>query len=184
MGKSVWTDAMIARLKVLHSEDKSFEEIARQLRSDFKCNLTRNAAIGRSSRLGLSTRQRVTNVGGTAKRAYKPAPHKRRKSHNRPAPKALLDQAEALAGEAVSLPPDQSHCAVSLMKLDKHHCRWPIDGAGGLMMYCGANALEGGSYCPRHHRLAYHRPVRITPEERQRRIYHAKQLHGMQTLHG
>ncbi len=170
MGPSIWTDAVIARLKVLHSEDQPFSVIASKLSSDFRISVSRNAAIGKAMRLGLTVRKYQPNTVVTPRR-----PRKRRPlAYQIPRRQTLLDQAEQLA-EAVRLPPDQSPCAVSLMQLGRHHCRWPINAPdGGLMMYCGAGTLEGGSYCPRHHRISYHNPVRISADERGRRAAQAR----------
>ncbi len=166
-----WTDAMVARLKVLHSEDQPFSEIALKMSKDFRVSMSRNAAIGKASRLGLVARKPQPNSVVSPRRPRRARPM----SYSVPRRKSLLDQAEQLtAGEAVRLPPDQSPCAVSFMQLERHHCRWPIDGAGGMMMYCGADTLEGGSYCPRHHRISYHNPVRISVEEKARRAAHAR----------
>ena len=41
---------------------------------------------------------------------------------------------------------------VSLLELQPHHCRWPIDRRcrDGLAMYCGAPRLPGHSECAAH----------------------------------
>ena len=41
---------------------------------------------------------------------------------------------------------------VSLLDLEDSHCRWPIDRKCeyGLVMYCGADRLDGHSYCAAH----------------------------------
>src|SRR5690242_2297351 len=115
---------MIARLKSLHADDCSFGVIAETMSRDFRITISRNAAIGKAGRLGLTTRVRVPTT--TAERAYKPA-GKVRKTFRPQRPKSLLARAEELiTSEAVRLPPDHSPFAVSFLELEQHHCRWPI----------------------------------------------------------
>jgi hypothetical protein len=44
---------------------------------------------------------------------------------------------------------------VQTHELEKHHCRWPVKGADAETFFCGADRVEGHSYCPLHCRMAY-----------------------------
>jgi hypothetical protein len=39
-------------------------------------------------------------------------------------------------------------------ELEKHHCRWPVEGADAEMFFCGANKLGDLPYCAQHLRAA------------------------------
>jgi GcrA cell cycle regulator len=39
--------------------------------------------------------------------------------------------------------------------LEKHHCRWPVEGADAETFFCGANKLGDSPYCAQHCRMAY-----------------------------
>jgi hypothetical protein len=53
------------------------------------------------------------------------------------------------------LEPETPATRVQTRELEKHHCRWPVKGAAAEMFFCGANQVEGSSYCARHSRMAY-----------------------------
>ena len=44
---------------------------------------------------------------------------------------------------------------VQTHELERHHCRWPVDGAEGETLFCGADHVEGSPYCAQHCRMAY-----------------------------
>jgi GcrA cell cycle regulator len=44
---------------------------------------------------------------------------------------------------------------VQTHELERHHCRWPVDGADAETHFCGANRLDDMPYCAEHCRLAY-----------------------------
>lgn len=46
-----------------------------------------------------------------------------------------------------------------LIDLEDHHCRWPIDKAGGGFEFCGGEKVPGVSYCAHHSRRAFVAPV-------------------------
>src|SRR3990167_2127547 len=75
--------------------------------------------------------------------------HPRKKSSLRVAIDAL---------EKTDLQPDESPFACTLMKLTEVSCRWPLgDPKSQDFQFCGAQKVEGLSYCPRHAVLAYRR---------------------------
>lgn len=179
-GKSIWSDAVIARLKSLHSDDMAFSKIAEILNREFKIKLSRNAAIGKARRLGLVTRKPQPNSVVTPRR-----PRVRRAMAYSAPRKSTLDLAdEMLARDPVQdLPPDESTFAVTFDQLRDPHCRWPLgDPSTATFQYCGAEKMKEGPYCARHHRLAYHKHVRLTEDERLRRSHQARQNLGVQKL--
>ena len=150
-----WTDANVATLKSHWASGLSASKIAAAIGG-----VTRNAVIGKASRLKLPGRI-------TTQQMAIPRRQKRIKPLSFKKPKPDAPTAEEIL--ATSLPPDQSPCAVTLMQLAAHTCRWPIDSPSGQMMYCGAKPTEDSPYCRRHDRLAYHSPPRLSADEQARR---------------
>jgi GcrA cell cycle regulator len=137
---AVWTDDRIEELKRRWGEGESFAVIATKLR------VSRNAAIGKAHRLGLVEKRPSTLTLSS----LRPKPRKLRrapgtrgrvnwKSYSLPdLPEPELTEEQASA------------CAVSLLELKKHHCRWPI----GDNKYCGQHKCgHQQPYCSRHLKL-------------------------------
>ena len=59
------------------------------------------------------------------------------------------------------LAPENPASRVQTHELEKHHCRWPVEGADAETFFCGANKQGDLPYCPRHCRMAY-RPAGAT----------------------
>jgi len=149
-----WTDARIARLKELRETGKSAAQIANILGG-----VTRNAVIGKTHRLGLTTtgpkrpnmsRQqrrigflRSVSSKGAAGPAKIAAAIKRTFLQLPPPP--------VVAPSAPSAP--ELVRVANIVDLEAHHCRWipgePTDG------YCGADKVMGLPYCEAHAQRAY-----------------------------
>lgn len=153
-----WTDAKIARLKVLHAEGGlSAAEMAYRMNRDFHTSFSRNAIIGKLHRIGLRTTRPQRTAEEIAERK-----NEQRRVRRAAQRKPLLDHAEdIMQAEPCDLPPDSSEFAVTFAQLAEPHCRWPIgDPSSDDLRYCGAEKMADGPYCARHHRLAYTRPTR------------------------
>lgn len=159
---TVWTENRIDRLKVMLAAGLSASQCAEQLGGT-----TRNAVIGVKNRRGME--------GGKPKSVKLAQIGERRPTRIAPL-KAAKPKPTAEEIHATSLPPDQSPCAVNMMAVTDHTCRWPIDGKDGPMMYCGAKPSEESPYCSRHSRLAYRAPVRIDADEQARRSAEATKM--------
>ncbi len=62
------------------------------------------------------------------------------------------------AAKAPAIIPDATPPTPILIgDLTSHTCRWPVEGEGYQMLYCGGHALEGRPYCAAHCRMAYQR---------------------------
>ena len=158
-----WTDENVARLKELWATGASCSQIAAAL----DCGVSRNAVIGKATRLGLSPRKTLT--------VARPRAHMRRNRRS--------NAAQAIAGvrraqrwqsiEPEPLPEEPEEIVIpvaqrrSLMQLNEHTCRWPVGDPGeGDFFFCGAEPAVDQSYCPAHCRIA-HRP---TPDGHGRRV--------------
>lgn len=146
-----WTDWRIKTMTEMWAEGYSDSQIAAAIGG----GLSRNAVIGKRTRLGLPLRGHirphkllVRKIGSLRVR-----PKVERRGGVRP---ALLKPWEQATGEMADLPPEQSPCAVGLMALTEHTCRWPVgEETGADQMFCGAEPTTGYSYCPRHCRMSY-----------------------------
>ena len=145
-----WTDDRVEVLKKLWGQGFSCSQIASQLGG-----VTRNAVIGKVSRLRLPSRRTASSTP-RKKRAPKPA-----------LPKLTFSNQATIpwAGKS-SQPVDYSAFKangedyVTFDHLPKSGCKWPFDDEDGNHLgYCGATK-EAGSYCPKHAHMALHPSLR------------------------
>lgn len=138
-----WTDEQVARLHELHEQKVP----ARQIAVEFGC--TRNAIIGKLSRLGLSkpTTQR--------------APAVRRFHRARPAPRITLAETVEVSDDVVPSAPhplaSPSHRPpgpCGLLDLTDDHCRWPLGEPGDEDFYFCGEAVAAHPYCAEHARVS------------------------------
>lgn len=144
-----WTDEAVERLKVLNHEAKSASEIAWTLNDEYGAELTRNAIIGKLSRLGQQ-KQRPP-----AMRQVRPQnPRLRRARDNR---RHQL-RAELMSTEPLQIedaPP--AGTGMRLLELRHENCRWPYgDPRTPEFLFCGAKRTEHGTlaFCAKHYRRA------------------------------
>lgn len=137
-----WSEERAERCAEMWKAGESAGTIANEL------GMTRNAVIGKVHRMGLHRRQRklplivakpARGIGGLKLARIRAAKPRKAK---------ILAAITDLAPEIVPNP-------VNFEQLAAHHCRWPVDGAGWAMLYCGGDAVDGLPYCGRHCRLAY-----------------------------
>jgi GcrA cell cycle regulator len=53
------------------------------------------------------------------------------------------------------LEPEKPATRLQTHELENDHCRWPVKGADAETFFCGADQVEGSSYCAQHYRMAY-----------------------------
>lgn len=136
-----WTPDRIEQLTRLFEAGHSCSQIAGEI------GVTRNAVIGKLSRLGLSRPQ-----GDTGSRRPPVPRGPRRTGQSR-----IL---RLLRAEAAPLPSDEQAGSdrqrCSLLELSPQNCRWPIGRPGtDDFGFCGNDPVAGLPYCPGHARLAY-----------------------------
>jgi GcrA cell cycle regulator len=150
--------------------------------------VTRNAVIGKLTRLGLAPGREIGQERHKAAMALRPPrerkPVERQNGLNFQRLKRLgreqgstqkqsyrEEQAAELRTrfsvvEIVDLPAEESATAVPLAKLTDHTCRWPLGDPRDLdaMKFCGAEPYTKGRrdypYCVKHCRIAYRLPAR------------------------
>ena len=139
-----WTTERVEILKNHFQAGLSCRQIAVDI------GVSRNAVIGKLSRLGLT---RGKNV---AEPRAKKQPKERGAA--RSVPRLQYQMLQALY-EDDSLPANGtivSEHRCSLFELSKERCRWPISTPGAEdFCFCGNPPLDGQPYCLGHTRLAY-----------------------------
>jgi hypothetical protein len=145
-----WSAERDEALKQLWAQGYSAALIADKLANGSK--LTRCAVIGRAHRLKLPARRdkqplerkpyrSVNGVPKPPRRRPQPAPP-------RPQPPASIPSLEPKMRE------------LPLLKLEPHHCRWPLLENPAQQLFCAADKDESSSYCPVHHRMAHPQETR------------------------
>jgi hypothetical protein len=160
-----WNDETIAELRQMWCDGLVASLISQRFHEKYGECPSRSAILGKVHRLGdlvprtrahghvKSTNRKERSDKGTGKPRgpYKPR-GAYRSIFERPDPRPVADS-HALAGSSPG----------TLMDLQPHHCRWPVDGCGATMLYCRDNrhVSEHSTfpYCLAHCRMAY-RPAR------------------------
>jgi GcrA cell cycle regulator len=130
-----WDDKRVEALKRLVEEGKSFGKIAAEL------GITRNAAIGKASRLGLKKRDLKTerSLSSISLRLAKKAETPAKRVGETPRPSFIPDPALSAA----------------LVDAEPHHCRWIVSNGAEEVRFCGHDKAAGASYCHGHAAMAY-----------------------------
>jgi len=163
MKKSVeWTAELDEQIRTLSMKKGwSFAEISRHLREKFGIDCSKNAVLGRASRIGI----RASLAG---------APKSKHKASERDRERTKLEAERLQKRLNVELPtkitgptpvpefgpaPDT---AIRLLDALGNHCRFPVEGRGLSLLVCGAPPKEGSSYCPScHERSVEPAPLRV-----------------------
>jgi len=145
-----WTTERVELLKRHFADGLSCRDIAADI------GVSRNAVIGKLSRLNLTREERGDArrpARKDAAKAYRP------RTTPRTAPGVRRQMLLTLYAEPQPAADDEpihnGHCC-SLLELSEERCRWPIGTprAEGFC-FCGNTPVEGLPYCPGHMRLAY-----------------------------
>lgn len=143
---SGWTEERTAQLTQLWHEGLSFSCIAAEIGG-----VSRNAAIGKASRMGLTGRAPTK----TKKPNYSP-----RQKHNAHPERAAIRVVEAAiaaefyAEEVVDLSAEQKAVSVTFFDLKPHHCKWPYgDPRKPDFVFCGCDRAPDSPYCRAHMRI-------------------------------
>lgn len=165
-----WTDTRVEMAKKLFHDGLSASQIAGELGG-----LSRNAVIGKLTRLGLTRGGqgkgwRGRKLGDHAVTRHPPII--KRTGMNAYAPTSVLvDELLPVA----DVPEERPASAVTLLQLQPHHCRFPIgDPRTTDFAFCGANRVADSSYCARHHLLAYTPPPKRTTLSQEERVMAAR----------
>lgn len=153
--RGTWNEERIAQLKRCFEAGLTSSQIAREI------GVTRNAVIGKVSRLGLSRGPKAV-IGKTLdnKRVRFARPRRARLN--------IFAQNEALVAAFSASPPAaaddvsaESGRGCTLLELGHGKCRWPINRPDGEALFCGEEPAPGLPYCTTHARIAYRPPGRL-----------------------
>jgi GcrA cell cycle regulator len=138
-----WTTERVELLKLHFAAGLSCREIAADI------GVSRNAVIGKLSRLNLTRNERgerpARKNGGTA-----PAKTAPRRQYE------MLTAVYAAPEFVIADEPIDDRQRCSLFELSEARCRWPISTPGAVdFCFCGNTPLDGLPYCRGHSRLAY-----------------------------
>jgi GcrA cell cycle regulator len=140
-----WTTERIEALKIHFQAGLSCREIANEI------GVSRNAVIGKISRLNLIRDKGVVRIG-----KKEPAAPRRPRGAQKLRQillKSFPQEAEPVIEEEE---PIHNGHTCSLFELSKETCRWPISTPGQAdFCFCGNTPLDGMPYCAGHSRLAY-----------------------------
>lgn len=128
-------DVVLTRLR---AEGYSSSQIATELWREFRTTYSRNAVIGRASRLGLVCRKPA------AAPRMPPAP---RKPRDKIVSRVSLPPQEPATLRCVEIDPRH----LSLIELESNDCRWPY--GDGPFTFCGHPKFQDGPYCGAHYHL-------------------------------
>jgi len=135
-----WTTERVELLRTHFAAGLSCRQIAAEI------GVSRNAVIGKLSRLGL-TREKT----GDELRPRKP-----RERRGRSVPRLQYEMLREVYDEASFTDASVvSEHRCSLFELDKERCRWPVNSEAEAFSFCGNTPLAGLPYCQGHTRLAY-----------------------------
>jgi GcrA cell cycle regulator len=136
-----WTTDRVELLKTHFDAGLSCREIANEI------GVSRNAVIGKLSRLGLTRGELFSE----------PRPPKKQRA-GKSVPRLQFQMLRTVYenGEPVLATPVVSEHRCSLFELSEQRCRWPISTPGADdFCFCGNMPLDGVPYCEGHSRLAY-----------------------------
>src|SRR5271167_900573 len=159
--QSNWAEEHSQALREYLEKGLPYSEIANAINARFNTDYSRNAAIGRAKRMGLSGPERPDRPA-----RLKPQPKLNPKRLNKMRARALsvprprmkvLERAAALNLRCVGIAPRH----LSLLELEDGDCRYPYGGdrEGEAITFCGHPRREGSSYCTSHFHLTSEPPA-------------------------
>lgn len=167
MADVLWTVERVELLRKLVLKGSSASEIANEL----ACGATRNAVIGKVSRLGMTLRGSRQDLGLPQRPAVQPrkirvAPSPTggdRPPAPRPRPAASF---VAPADDPIVMPPSPDDASPSVLDvvgaLRAVDCRWPVgDPRQPGFRFCCSPRNEGRPYCAAHEGVAYDRSAKF-----------------------
>lgn len=153
-----WTGVRVELLKTLYADGLSASQIAGELGG-----ITRNAVIGKISRLGLTGRARVKRIKQA--RNFLTREEKARNQQDRHTIKVLairkahvngmlkVELVDAVEPIELSVQPPE-FLGLTLLQLEDNSCRFPR-GDGADITFCGQRALKEQSWCASCARIVY-----------------------------
>ncbi len=156
---SVWDTVpeLVGKLKDLLTQKLSMGQIADKLGN----GLSRNAVIGKTRRMGLKMPKAKTAVSAQkVQQARKKTRIHIASTHVVSTYKEVTEMPAAPAD--LDIPKQQRR---TLMQLESWHCRYPIgEPEDAQFFFCGAQKIDGSSYCKHHTEICYTPAHRRAPQ--------------------
>jgi GcrA cell cycle regulator len=148
-----WAPEHSDALREYFAKRMSYSEIAEAINAKFGTAYSRNAALGRAKRMGLTGPVPVREINHWPKLPSKAPPCKRRE-HCRSEfmwPMPVFERTETAKLRCVEIVPRH----LSLVELEPGDCRYPYggDADGEAITFCGHRRRLGSSYCAPHFHL-------------------------------
>ncbi len=159
----MWNDEMDGMLKERWGSELT-SETAKAISEAMLATVSKNAVIGRAHRLGLPgigpvTKKAKRKKNGPAKPSMPSNQRRMEAAMGLPAQKPWTFTQPKPVAVIEPLPVPQANdvaMVASVLDLESHHCRWPIDTEAG-MGFCGCEKVQG-SYCAGHAARAFNAP--------------------------
>lgn len=159
----VWTGDRVERLKTLWTAGRTCTEIA----NDLACGVSRNAVIGKVTRLKLpprgariadaAPRIRMLKPGKIVSLSQVPTISNRNPTNSLAAKLAIAEAEPGLPEKLHGEKPDGT--GIQLGALSDLNCHFPKgDPLEAGFEFCGGKAIPGMPYCAHHCRVAYSAP--------------------------
>ena len=153
-----WAPDHSAALREFLAGGMPFSAIARALNEKFGTSYTRNAAISRSKRMGLTGPDQAVR---RLERALNAKPGRPKRSGKARKARDVLVRESPAPGSPGPAEPVKLRCVgisprlVSLLELKPGDCRYPYGGdrEDEPIVFCGHPRREGSSYCTPHFHL-------------------------------
>jgi GcrA cell cycle regulator len=150
--QSNWAPAHSKALREYYARGMSHSAIARSINAEFKTSYTRNAVLGRATRMGLAVVDQPRD--GTKSPSITETPRLQRiRERANPRPWRLppvLEATETTPLRCADVVPRR----LSLVDLERGDCRYPYGGGGDAdgeaITFCGHPRQPGSSYCAAH----------------------------------
>ncbi|MCW5678432.1 MAG: hypothetical protein KIT65_10860 [Xanthobacteraceae bacterium] len=156
-----WTDPKIEKLRSLHKTGFSCSQIAAQLNEEFGYpHVTRNAVIGKVTRLGLT--------GARPKPAFNAISRVKKKRHQPTIRKPRFETVPAAPKiDVAQFATPLNGTGVPFLDRKRLQCSWLIDDA----TVCGNPFSKGQhfSWCPYHASIGLVKPIKPQPRDERHR---------------
>ena len=146
-----WTPEQSAVLKSLLSAGLAYSEIAKTINEQFGVSFTRNAAIGRATRMGLVCPDKPK----APPKPRKPSQHRMRERYDPNSRRIMpiFESTGVIQLRCVEIVPRH----LSLIDLEPGDCRYAY--GEGPFTFCAHPKLATSSYCGPHHALVWVKPA-------------------------
>lgn len=148
---STWAEWELDRVRAAAAAGLSAGSIVTELMGK-----TRSAILGKAKRLGVKFgigRAPAHNPGAEARRRQ--AAPKRLTPFRLPRVQTFREQVKQAAADATLTSARLMLDELTFNAGRPAECRYPLEGDGALMVYCGSPVLKGQSYCAPHCRTCF-----------------------------